>query len=458
MPFKTLLFLGVFGMCCLGTLFVSPLWGVLGYVGHYCMPPEGQWWAAGIKSWGIRYSFVLALLTGVGILFHYRRLRYGKRLFHRHEVLAVLFLGIVWLSVLIGEPTHGRYATIDHPSVKLTKVIIFALMMTHVVTTRRRLEALIWVLVIGALVLGWQAYKTPPRDFVSGRLESVGGPDFRESNVLAAYLAGILPLIGVQFLRSGWLGKGLCLLSGVMATNAIVLTRSRSAVVGLALGAVAAIVMAPKRIRGIVIVSVIAASIGMYALTDPQFIVRAGTITRGEEDRDASSESRLEIWKGSFKMFADNPFGVGAGNFHQSIGRYAPGFSGSDAHNTFVRCFGELGVPGFILFMMLITNPVVSLWRIIRKRPDLPEAQGMQVTYIGYGLLICLVVILGCGLTVTMFYVEALWWLLAMPTCIVRLVENLEADVRAAAGPAKAADPSRATVPRAPALRQRQPT
>ena len=58
MPVKTILFLVAFAAVCGGAIY-TPLIAVVGYVLHYQIAPEGQWWAAPIASWGIRYSFVL---------------------------------------------------------------------------------------------------------------------------------------------------------------------------------------------------------------------------------------------------------------------------------------------------------------------------------------------------------------------------------------------------------------
>ena len=323
MGLKTILFILLFAFCSGGALF-SPILGVLGYVGNYVIGPGGKWWHAPLSPLGIRYSYLLALLTGVGIALNWRRLRFGKSIFVRQEKLILLFLGIVWMSVAIGEATVGQYTKVDHPSMKMTKMVIFALMLSHVVTDFKNLDRLLWVLIIAALILGLQAYDTPRSAFNRGRLESVGGPDFREANYLAAYLAAMLPLIGVQFLRSKWLGKATCLLAGVFVTNAIILTRSRGAVLGLALGVLVALLLAPKKHRSKILIGLIVAGLGGLYLTDPQFIARTSTIARPQEERDAASQNRIAIWRGAAKMIVSNPLGVGAGNFFQTIGRYAP--------------------------------------------------------------------------------------------------------------------------------------
>jgi hypothetical protein len=427
MALKTILFIGLFAFCTVGAL-VHPILGVLGYVGHYSVGPEKQWWHGPLKGFGIRYSMTLALMTAIGMALQWRKLRFGRRLFERQEVFILVFLAVVWLSVLLGPETVGRYTKpgIDHPSVKLTKLVIFAMMLTHVVTDVRRLDMFLWVVTIGALVLGLQAYDTPRRAFVSGRLDTVGGPDFAEANVLAAYLAAVLPLIGVQFLRSGWIGKAVAALAGVFATNAIILTRSRGAVVGLAAGALAALLMAPKRFRAPVFIGIIAFSAGAFYLTDTGFRERASTVKAEAEDRDKSAQGRLDTWRASIRLLGEHPFGVGPGNFHQSIGKYDARYTGRDAHNTFVRAYSELGVHGFGVFGILIFMAFRGLHRAIKKLGHLADKDAKALQYFCYGSLVGLVIILACGLTITLLYVEMLWWFLALPVCMARSLENLE--------------------------------
>ena len=125
---KTVIFAGLFALCAVGALF-NPLLGVLGYVGHYMIGPERQWWEQPIQRFGIRYSFVLALATFAGILFNCRRLRFGKSALSGQEKLLILFLAVAWLVMLITPETVGRYSTVDHPTVKFAKVVIFVLVL-----------------------------------------------------------------------------------------------------------------------------------------------------------------------------------------------------------------------------------------------------------------------------------------------------------------------------------------
>jgi len=445
MGVRTILLLLAFAGASVGALF-TPMCGLIGYVLHYNIGPERQWWEAPIQHWGLRYSLTLAVVTAIGMALHWRDLRYGKTLLLGHEKLILLFLGLVWFSYLIGEPTTERYTTVDHPAVKFTKLVLFVLMLTHVVSTPERLKVLLWAMVAGAFILGWQAWTTPYRQFVSGRLESVGGSDFNDANTLAAYLVALLPLIGVQFLRSGWWGKAACLAAGVFATNAIVLTRSRGAVLGLAASGMAALMLSPRGHRLKIALGLVVAVLGGLYLADPGFMGRASTVTESDEERDPSATSRLEIWEGSIRMLKAKPLGVGVGNFYQSIGRYAPEQAERDAHNTYVRCYGELGVQGLAALLAVLLSAFLLLRRTMRQVKDLPQKQRDDITYVAFGVTTSLAALMACSITRTLLYIEFFWWMLAMPVVIWRVAENLRAQgsvVGIAAAPTRSRLPGR---------------
>jgi len=441
MPIKTLLFLLLFAGCALGALLL-PEWGALGYVAHYLIGPERQWWHAPLAGLGVRYSYTLALATGIGIVLHWKKLRIGKTILTGQEMLLLLFLGLIWLTVLLGERTQAKYLIVDHPSIKMTKTLVFVLMLTHVATTMRTVHRLFWVLTLGALVLGLQAYSTPLSAFTAGRLETVGGTDFSTSNHLGGVLAALLFIIGVQFLRSRWLGKGVCLLAGAFAANAIILTRSRGALLGIVSGGVVALLLAPKKQRVKIFAGLLIAGAAIIYLTDPSFRHRAGTIMQDSEKRDTSAQSRLEIWQGAWRMFLDHPLGVGAGNFYQNIGRYTPAHPEMDAHSTVLRCAAELGWPGLLLLGSMVLNAVAILRRTMVKAQQLQAARRAGLLWLCYGTLTSLVALLTYGLTGSLVYMESLWWLLALPTCLQRVVENLLADESAARADESAAAPA----------------
>jgi len=432
MSVKGLLFIGLFFFAAGAALF-WPHIGIYGYIAEYCIGPSDQWWAAPFRGLGIRYSFTLAAATAIGMLFNRSKLRFGQSILKGQEQWLILFVVVAWFSFFWGEATI-HYEKVDHPVIKFTKVAVFAMMLTHVITDRRKLDGVLWVFVAVALLLGLKAWSIPYSAFQSGRLEGIGGADFAEANFFGAFMAAMLPLIGVQFLRSRWWGKALCAVSGAFTANAIVLCRSRGAFVGVAAGALVAVVFAPKKHRRKIILALVLGFLGGIYVSDEQFLERLTTITPEQEEMDSSALSRIRLWKAGLQMVADHPLGIGIGNWYQTIGRYIPEYDGKDSHNTYVKCLAELGIQGILAYAALLVAALMQLWSARKRAELLPEPLEDDFLQFSFGLTVALATILACGLTITMIYTEIVWILLMLPVCLGRALENALADCEEAAG------------------------
>src|SRR4030042_2132782 len=267
---KTILYLVLLGTSILGSIAYHPLLGIIGYVLSYNMNPIGHLWGSPIVDWGIRYSLFLAGATGIGIIVHRSKLKF-KKLFESQEILLVIYLAFVWLSIPLGLGFNSEGSN----AVKMAKVVIILLMASHVITSLRYYEAMIWTLIIAGLFLGIEAYSAPEWIFRGGRLDvGIGGSDFGEGNFLGAHFAMLLPLLGAMFLKGGWKSKGLCLISGVFVTNSIILCRSRGIFLAILVGILCAIILATRRQRLKIFLGVGIAIVGAVFLTDPGFWMR----------------------------------------------------------------------------------------------------------------------------------------------------------------------------------------
>jgi len=446
MPLKLIAFSILF-LYFAGGAIVDPVLGVLGYMLHYIIGPEKQWWHAQLNPLGIRYSLTMAVVIAVGIVQNRARLRFGKLLMGQ-EKLALLMLALIWALTLIGPETIGRYTITDHASIKMTKVMIFCLMMTHVVIRSKDLDKVLWLLIVGSLMLGLQAYDMPQSAFTKGRLDArVGGADFLDANALAAFMVAATVITGVMFMRSSWRGKLLCATAGVFSMNTIVLCRSRGAVLALCGAGVAIVLTAPKRFRVKLMVGMVIAAAGLLYLSDPQFLTRMGgiathtdAIAEGREATDTSVSGRIRLWKGGFKMLKDNPFGVGPGNFNQNIGRYSDITTKMSPHSTYIQSACELGLPGLALFLAILGNALWTVRKVIREceqSEQLPKNLLLTFQWRACGFGAVVVGWATFGLTGHLMYSEAFWWYLMLPVCLQRAFENAREDVLAEATPSQ---------------------
>ena len=426
MSLKGLLFIGLFSLCSIGALF-APQIGIYGYVAEYCVGPTRAWWGAPFAAMGVRFSFTLVLATAVGMILQRKKLQFGTLLYGQ-EKLIIAFLGCIMLLVLFNGDISGLYTSVDQPSIKMVKVFIFVLMMTHVVTDLQKFDNLFWVFVSVSLLIGVQAWQAPSWQFVKGRIEGLGGADISGANFLAAFMASMLPIIGIQFLRSRLLGKFYCATAAAFVANTVVLCRSRGAILAILIGVIVSFFFSPKKYKKQILVLLIIGILGGIYVMDEQFINRGSTITQSGENRDSSAQSRLRLWRAGAKIISDHPLGIGAGNWFKTIGGYLPEYEGTaalDAHNTYVKSAAELGVQGGFVLALIIFSAFSQLRRVrLVAFAELSDDAGNDFILFSFALTVSLTIILMCGMTITMLYTEITWLLLLLPVCLGRALDN----------------------------------
>lgn len=419
MALTTLLFLAVFTICLIGSIFFHPWLGVVGYVMTYVLAPSSQWWGAGLARMGMRYSLFMAAAIGLGMVFQSKKHSFPIKLYGQ-EILFFLLIGWIFLSIYIGLPGYSE----NDYSVKLFKVSIFLWMLIRIVDSQKSYEIFLWALVLTTTYVGFDALGVSTSQF--GRLDrGVGGSDFAEGNFLAAHFAMVLPFIGAFFIKGSIKQKIILLASGVLLVNGIVLCRSRGVFLSLVMGAVTAIFFAPKKWRTKIVTLLIIALIGSFFLIDKGFIDRMGRINfdvENVEEQDDSAAGRIKAWMAALAMFEDHPLGIGQGNFFHYVGWYQPDIPGKDTHSTYLRALAELGFPGLFLILAMIWNA----FKILRTQKRRIESQGLPHDLLlhVYAQSMALVIFLVSALFITETYIEEFYWLLMLPILLERVIDG----------------------------------
>ncbi|NOX59585.1 MAG: hypothetical protein GXP29_12125 [Planctomycetes bacterium] len=420
-PLKTSLFFVGF-VCACGLSLVFPIVGIVNYMMVYQMHPGKMWWGQPLDSLGIRYSMTAAMCLILGMMLSGGRVPKARSFFGSWLLLVFAFTGIVLASFWTNRGASD-YGTILAD--KMVKMTIFLVCLVRMGTTRRNFTIILWTFVAGTIVIGYDAFNAPTDDFADGRLNFVGGPDFRESSGLAVHMAAMLPLIAAMALttKSKHL-RLVALLAGVLAVNTIVQCRTRSAFVGLLAGGIVALLMVPRGWRLKTYASLAVGCIGAVSLADQHFWNRMDTIVRPSEySDDGAIQSRIELWTVAGEMFLDHPFGVGVGRFKDSAARYDTGEylhafeePGRVAHNSYLLCMTELGVQGVVVFGMLVCVVLLHLRRCVRLSGDSDEPHSAR--FLVYGCLLSVVIYLVSAAFTDRLYTESFWWILALPVCL----------------------------------------
>lgn len=332
----------------------------------------------------VQPSWVLGILTGAGLIVRAWYRQEGIRGGMSVLPVALLLLASVWSGAISGSPVMGFLSW--------TMVVLSFVLAFHVLDECSDVGLLVGAMIVAGVLLGAMGVYAYLFDSALPLLEEMVGPP---RGALLPRLAGftsgpnnfatlytlIFPLTLALFVNEDRplmrLGYGsMCLLFGA----AVILTFSRSAWVGLAVG-FAAVLTAGVRQRRLgarklgarvgsllaiilfgvlVLVSVVEVSWSEIGGAVSQRVV---TIFTGEK-----GGGRLDLYTAGLHMVVENPGGIGYGDFAAEIASYG-GPRGKVAHNSFLNVGAQAGWMGFIALVWLLVRHVQgAVWYSFVKR------------------------------------------------------------------------------------------
>jgi len=176
----------------------------------------------------------------------------------------------------------------------------------------------------------------------------------------------------------------------------IVMTLSRGGWVGIALAALAFVLLVDKRLLLLGVPMVLG---GLAFL--PQKVV--DRITSIGSTVDSSNMYRIKIWQITRDVIRDNMVaGVGFGYvpFKETFERYIRTMPIYHAHNTYLEVAAEIGLIGFIFFILLLI-----LLSLKYTYVNLVKSQDKYYKYLGAGLFASIIGIMGHGLVEHFLYI-----------------------------------------------------
>jgi putative inorganic carbon (hco3(-)) transporter len=312
-------------------------------------------------TWGFAYDFSFAMVVGLVTIAAWLFSREPKTL-PWHPLVLLLAAFAAWVSfttLFAAYPDHAQWKW-D----RTLKILLFNGFVTlGLITTRERLEALIWVIVLS---LGFFALKGAVFTVLTGgiyRLQGPPGSFIADNNQFAMALLMTMPLVRYLQLtaRSRWMRLGLLVLL-VSFLVAILGTYSRGAMIGLAVTAIALLVKSRHRMR-------LAFVAGLALAAAAQFMPehwhdRVDSIFAYEED--ASAQARFGSWRYALEVAREHP--VVGGGFEIFRGNKAVTQAGyRSAHSIYFEVLGEHGWVGLGLFLALGLGACLTARSVIRR-------------------------------------------------------------------------------------------
>ncbi|MGE5487640.1 MAG: O-antigen ligase family protein [bacterium] len=289
-----------------------------------------------------------------------------------HVYLLAAFLVVVTASPIIAQGwLGGGWLALDQ---FFTSIAILILIVCNV-NSVRRLAVTAAVIILLSLALVAQAalavhagYRAelltmtqtvaPENDFgpePDPILRARGLGYLNDPNDLAQALIAVAPLLWPFWGRRRSIRNFIVV---ILPTAALIygvfLTRSRGGMIAIVILAALRIYESTKRFR-----LVMPALIAVVLVA----VMLAGGFTGGRElnaTADESVASRFDAWAAGLTMLKTHPlFGVGYGAFDD--------FHTLTAHNSFVLCFAELGLAGYVIWMALLLSSHSSLALVRRS-------------------------------------------------------------------------------------------
>jgi O-Antigen ligase len=360
MSLTSLIFLAIFALGLFLTLQRTPIYGLLTYLWAFYNSPLDRWWGASLPN--LRWSLVASLVTLIATAS--KRPPLMRFPWHANWGIRILIAFTVWLWIqniwALDEARHWFVCTL------FTKYILFFYVICRLVSDEKDLGLLYWAHVLGCFIWGWEAYHTTG----AGRLETIGGSDVSGANGAATQLLIGLIFAGFMLLGQRRIGQWVLLAVIPFILNAIILTGTRGAFLGMIGSAVATLFFAPRSHRFRIYVVCALAVVLLFRLGNDVFWDRMGTIQSTKEgEMEKSALSRFAIARANWRMSQDYPMGVGHGGNELLSPNYIPGeymtSTGTRAaHNTFMAVLVDHGYPGAILFILLYIWALISSCRL----------------------------------------------------------------------------------------------
>ena len=334
----------------------NPFYGLLVYIVMAILRPDSLWHWVAVPG---NSSRIVAIAMLIGWVIH----GFGDRRLGRGKSVALAFVGfwgwsVVSSSLAAEDPSKG-YEYVE----LLSKILLPFLVGMTTIRTIGQLRLLAWTMVLS---LGYVAFDLN-QSYYGGynRLyfDGFGGMD---NNCVAIAMVTGTGLGGFLVLApTRWWQKGVTLLAVALMINAICFSNSRGGMLALMCMGVVAFFLIPKRFAHYMAFLVVLA-VG-YRLMGAEALTRFKTAFTDRQERDASAQSRLDMWRSCWDVMLRYPaFGCGPENW----GEVAPQYGwprGKYAHSLWVQTGAETGFPGLQLLLSFYGFAIVGAWRLTRR-------------------------------------------------------------------------------------------
>lgn len=329
---------------------VRPYIGLLIYIAFAILKPEGLWsYAVPIGNYSriIGFALLLGWLVQGG----------GNWRFGRGTPIVVALWGYFLWSMLsaMQAPNQGvAWQFVEH----LAKIVLPFVAGLTLIDSVAKLKQLAWTIVLST---GYVAYAEHEHYYTWGIHTT--------DNLMAHSMvvgAGVAFFLAAQ--AKPWWQKGLAYLAMLLMTHTVFFHMSRGAMLGLiAVGVFSFLVMEKKPAHYLAFA---VALLIVVRLAGTEVQARFATVFASDETRDASAQSRLDLWRDMWSVARANPvFGVGPHHWHLIAHEFGwP--HGKDGHGLWPQLSAEIGLPGVGFLLGFYFTSLLRLFPLAVRKKD----------------------------------------------------------------------------------------
>lgn len=361
----------------------APQIGILTWVWVTLMTPQRE--VYGFLG-NFELNFYIALLTAAAWMISKER-----KIAPLNPVTGLFVVFGIWVSITTYFALQYNFSYVQWD--RAIKTLILALAIITITSTKARIQAVIWVMVLS---LGYFGVKGGGFTLLTGGRHHVFGPEnsmIEDNNALGLALVMILPFMNYLRVTTKTAWVRLSLLAGMGLTIVgIIGTYSRGALLALGVSGLAYAVKSRSGIIPLVLGGLVIAA--LPSLVPSEWFSRMSTIN--SYDSDSSFEGRVEAWRTSFNIAEARPTGGGFSSVNLgwvAQAYHSPGslVAGRAAHSIYFQVLGDHGFIGLLIYLLLLAaawyNTSATL-SAIRDRPELDWAaklaRMMQVSMIAF--------------------------------------------------------------------------
>ena len=322
---------------------------------------------------GVHYLHLAKIAGIVAIVVFLSELGSARTKWPRECLYLFLLLGQMLLTVPFSPVWRGGALRVTRDFASVVPMILVIALAVNTLPRLRRI--LMWQVSAVAVIAVIAVFKYR---HAAGRLEGVLNGNYANPNDFALTVVIALPICLAFMLRAksnlvkfGWLG---CI--GIM-TYAVVLTASRGGILAFALAMGVSLwhFSIKGRYRYLLVIlsgfALLALLVGGHELRQRYEAMSSAQVGQSAH---GSAEQREALLKKSIEATFRYPiFGLGPGNFNTYSGNWHV------THNTYTQMSSETGIPGFILYMMILW----CAWKNLRQAKRLARRESELALFTG---------------------------------------------------------------------------